>query len=211
MSLKISNVSNVCIDIRLKLACNCILFHYCKYVQKAQVKVFQNNLNSTIRVDQCSGLRHKAQKRDKQYLYGPENFLVLFWRLYHFVAQAGLKLLTSLLPQLPEFLYYKHDYDTQPRKNFSSYSFKTFLSDICFLCPITTFVPCPVSGSHMSPCIHLTHEANFTLHIVSLQICPLINRSLFGPYTPIYSAFSWTLPLSSPGHCSFYILGIKQS
>lgn len=70
---------------------------------------------------------------------------LLFWGLFHFVAQAGLKLLTSRLAQLPEFLYYRDEYDPQPRENSSRYLLEAFLSyHICFPCPLNTYVPCPV-------------------------------------------------------------------
>lgn len=49
--------------------------------------------------------------------------------------------------------------------------------------------PCLVRDSHVATCFHLTHEANFTLHTVSPQICPQIDGPLCGPYTPICLTF----------------------
>lgn len=147
MALKISNAS---MDIRVRLPCNCV---FCSTIvdiyKKAEVNVSQNSLKCTIRVE--SMLWSKAQNTKKEInsicMY-PENFLVLFWGLSHIVVQAGLKLVTSLLPQLDE-LYYRHGYDTQPRENFSSYLFKTFLSyHYLFSLSLKHFCPQVLSLAH---------------------------------------------------------------
>lgn len=58
-----------------------------------------------------------------------------------------------------------------------------------FLVPQIPMSPCLVRGSDRATCSHLTHEANFTLYVVSPQICPQINGPFCGPYTPICLAF----------------------